>query len=112
VRIYEVAPGQSRARWLYNVGLYQIDAGQPALAMRSFRESIALESKDPAPHLALVMLLAAQGDKAALETGVRAMESALGAGAGELLGNAARQLREVGQSKEAELISGVLGGPR
>jgi hypothetical protein len=112
VRIYEMVPGQSRAQWLYNVGVYQIDAGKPELAMRSFRESITLDGKDPAPHLALVMMVAAQGDKAALEADVRGMEAALGAGARETLANAARQLQEAGQAETAAMITEALGKPR
>ena len=112
VRIYEVVPGQSRAQWLYNVGVYQIDAGKPELAMRSFRESITLDGHDPATHLALVMMVAAQGDKAALEADVRGMEAALGAGARETLTNAARQLQEAGQAETAAMITEALGKPR
>jgi hypothetical protein len=111
VRIYEVAPGQSKARWFHHVGIYQIDSGKPDLAMRSFEESIRLDAKDPAPHLALVMLLAAKGAREELTANIAKMRSAVGPQADEIVRKAADQLDGSGQKPEANLLRNSLSGP-
>jgi len=105
VRIYQVAPDQTRAHWFYHVGIYQLDVGKPELALRSFRESVALEPKQRDPWLAIIMLVASQGDTAALGRDIHSMKNALGTEGEKVLADAALQMRKAGQTKEAEILT-------
>lgn len=104
VRIYEVAPDQGRAQWLYRVGVYQLDAGKPDLAERSFRESLALDRQQIPARLALLMLLAASGDAEGVETEAAALVQTDPQNGGPILENAATQLESSGQDREAALL--------
>lgn len=104
VRLYAVAPDQSRAQWLYHVGVYQLDAGRTDLAERSFRESLSQESNQTAPRIALIMLLAAKGDAAAIERQTKALIDADPQNGARLLEDAALQLEKSGQVKEALIL--------
>lgn len=44
VRIYQFVPDQTPAQWHYHVGLYQIEAGRPDLAEKSFQQSLELDA--------------------------------------------------------------------
>lgn len=104
IRIYEVAPGQSRARWLHNVGVYQLDAGKTDLAERSFRESLALDQAQVPPRMALIMLLAAKGDAKEVSAQAAALRSADPEHGAQMLESAATQLEAAGQVKEAAVL--------
>lgn len=104
VRIYAVAPDQTRSQWLYQVGIYQLDAGKLDLAERSFRESLALESQQSAPRIALIMLLASKGDAAAIKEQTQLFLKAGPRNAAQLLEEAAAQLEKAGQTSEAALV--------
>jgi len=104
VRLYEVAPGQSRAKWLYNVAIYQTDAGKTALAMETLRESIRLNGKDPLPQIALMMLMAAEDTVEALDKEVRVVVERLGSEAPGLIRQTADALNRAGQARESQRL--------
>lgn len=108
VRIYEFAPGQTRARWFFQVGIYQLDAGKADLAERSFRESIRIDANDPAPRVPLIMLLAARGDAEGVKAEVAAFVKRHPGQAPDMLQSAINELRKAGRDAEADSIQEAL----
>ena len=104
VRIYAVAPDQSRAQWLYHVGVYQLDAGKADLAERSFRESLALEGEWVPPRLALIMLLATKGDSTSLGVQAALLADREPHEAMKVLTDLADNLEAEGQAEAAKLV--------
>jgi len=108
VRIYKVDLNQSRARWLYGVGLYQLDAGKEDLAERSFRESLSLEPDKLEPQLALLMLLAAQNHPDQLRLEVQNVLRRLGNNARNMIEQAASNLLNNGQPSASSALKNAL----
>jgi len=104
VRIYAVAPDQSRAQWLYHVGIYQLDAGKADLAERSFRESLVLEGELVPPRLALIMLLATKGDTTSLGVQAALLADREPHQAMKVLTDLADNLEAEGQAEAAILV--------
>lgn len=104
IRIYEVVPEQTRAQWLYKVGIYQLDAGKSALAERSFRESLSLDPRGVPQRMALIMLLAARGESGEVKTQMAALMQADPQHGAQLLEDAATQLDSSGQTMEAAIL--------
>jgi hypothetical protein len=111
VRIYEVVPGQTRAQWLYHVGVYQLDAGKRDLAERSFRESLVLDGDQTASRLGLLMLAAAQGSDQKVGEHAAALLRTDPDQGPRILENAAVLLEGAGLTGQAALVRATLGRP-
>ena len=111
VRIYEVVPGQTRAQWLYHVGVYQLDAGKTDLAGQSFRESLVLDGDQTASRLGLLMLAAAGGADPEVSEHAAALLRTDPDQGPRILENAAVQLEGAGLTGQAALVRAALGLP-
>ena len=111
VRIYEVVPGQTRAQWLYHVGVYQLDAGKTDLAGQSFRESLVLDGDQTASRLGLLMLAAARGADPEVSEHAAALLRTDPDQGPRILENAAVQLEGAGLTGQAALVRATLGLP-
>jgi tetratricopeptide (TPR) repeat protein len=108
VRIYAVAPGQSRAEWFHGVAIYQLDAGKEDLAERSLREALTLEPGKVNSRIALLLLLATQQRPAELAAEVQSALKNIGANAHKLIQQAAVDLAKSNQTSAADALQKAL----
>ncbi len=108
VRIYAVAPGQSRAEWFHGVAIYQLDAGKEDLAERSLREALTLEPGKVNSRIALLLLLATQQRPAELAAEVQSALKNIGANAHKLIQQAAVDLAMSNQTSAADALQKAL----
>ncbi|MCX6963501.1 MAG: hypothetical protein NTZ08_13815 [Verrucomicrobia bacterium] len=108
VRIYAIAPGQSRAEWFHGVAIYQLDAGKEDLAERSLREAIALEPDKINSRVALLLLLASQERPHDLATEVRSTLENLHENGRQIIEKAASDLANSNQPSAAASLQKAL----
>jgi hypothetical protein len=104
VRIYAVAPGQSRAEWFHGIAIYQLDAGKEDLAERSLREAVALEPGKVDSRIALLLLLATQQRPAELAAEVQSALKNMGVNGHNLIQQAALDLAKSNQNSAADAL--------
>lgn len=110
VRIYAVAPNQSKADWLHGVALYQLDAGKEDLAERSLREAIALNPSKSDSRIALLVLLATQNRPTDLSAEVQSALGNLSGTPRKLIEGAAKDLANAGQNAASAALQKALLG--
>lgn len=104
VRIYSVAPGQSKADWFHGIAIYQLDAGKEDLAERSLREALALEPGKVDSRIALLLLLATQQRPAELAAEVQSALKNMGVNGHNLIQQAALDLAKSNQNSAADAL--------
>jgi hypothetical protein len=104
VRIYAVAPGQSKADWFHGIAIYQLDAGKEDLAERSLRESLALQPGKVDSRIALLLLLATQQRPQELSAEVQSAIKNMGANGHNLIQQAAVDLAKSNQTSAADAL--------